>query len=73
MPISPFLDGHRFDPETTRIMGVAFEMAYVVLEQQEGQRADTIIAGTIIALAKARERDPNVLCEQALHGLFAPK
>jgi hypothetical protein len=27
MPIRPFLDGHKFDPETIRIMGLAFEMA----------------------------------------------
>jgi hypothetical protein len=26
MPITPFLDGHKFDPETKRVMGVAFEM-----------------------------------------------
>ena len=27
MPISEFLDGHQFDHETKRVMGVAFEMA----------------------------------------------
>jgi hypothetical protein len=26
MPITPFLDGERFDPETTRVLGVALEM-----------------------------------------------
>jgi hypothetical protein len=26
MPITPFLGGEEFDPETMRIMGVAFEM-----------------------------------------------
>jgi hypothetical protein len=26
MPISEFLDGLKFDPETKRVMGVAFEM-----------------------------------------------
>ncbi|MEA2955659.1 MAG: hypothetical protein QOJ58_1156, partial [Alphaproteobacteria bacterium] len=27
MPITPYLESHRFDPETTRVMGIAFEMA----------------------------------------------
>jgi hypothetical protein len=27
MPISEFLDGFKFDPETRRVMGVAYEMA----------------------------------------------
>jgi hypothetical protein len=40
-------------------MGVAFEMARVALEQQWGDRADTILAGRIIALAKAGERNPD--------------
>jgi hypothetical protein len=66
MRITPFLDDLQFDPESKRVMGVAFEMARVALEQQWGDHADTILAGRIIALAKAGERNPNVLCEQAL-------
>ena len=31
MPIMPFLNGEDFDPETTRVMGVALEMACVAL------------------------------------------
>jgi hypothetical protein len=27
MPITPFLNGDHFDPETKRVMGVAFELA----------------------------------------------
>ena len=27
MPITQFLDGHHFDIETKRVMGLAFEMA----------------------------------------------
>jgi hypothetical protein len=27
MPIPPHLDGHKFDSETIRVMGIAFEMA----------------------------------------------
>src|SRR5215467_2703350 len=47
-------------------MGVAFEMARVALQQQWGDRADTILAGRIVALAKAGERNPHALCEQSL-------
>ena len=31
MPITPFLDGTKFDLEAKRVMGVAFEMARVAL------------------------------------------
>jgi len=31
MPIRPHLDGHKFDAETIRVMGIAFEMALVAL------------------------------------------
>jgi hypothetical protein len=31
MPIASFLNGARFDRETTRVMGLAFEMARIAL------------------------------------------
>jgi len=31
MPITPYLDDHQFDPETKRVMGLAFEMACIDL------------------------------------------
>jgi coenzyme PQQ precursor peptide PqqA len=31
MPIRSLLDDHRFDPETTRFMAVAFETAHIAL------------------------------------------
>ena len=31
MPITLFLDGHRFDQETKRVLGVAFEMVCIAL------------------------------------------
>ena len=31
MPIQPFLDGENFDPETTRVLGVAFELTCIGL------------------------------------------
>jgi hypothetical protein len=64
MPIPPYFDGHRFDPETTRVM-VALEMARVALRFED--RTDPIRqipAKRIIALAKDGLRDPNLLCER---------
>jgi hypothetical protein len=57
MPIRPFLDGHRFDPETIRVMGLAFEMALIALRLGDrGNLANEIVARKIIALATAGER-----------------
>jgi hypothetical protein len=33
MPIRPYLEGHRFDAETTRLMGIAFETAVATLSR----------------------------------------
>lgn len=68
MPITPFLDNARFDPETTRVMGVAFEMVRAALRLADrGDLANEIIAKRIIELAKAGERNPDLLCERALN------
>jgi hypothetical protein len=68
MPIRHYLQGHRFDPETTRLLGLAFEMALVSIQHAEGPFAPTrdAVAQKIIELAKAGERDPEPLCEGAL-------
>jgi hypothetical protein len=68
MPIRPFLDGHRFDPETLRVMGIAFEMARAALRvaSRDDLPNEQLIANRIIDLAKAGERDANLLCEAAL-------
>ena len=68
MPIRHYLQGHRFDPETARLLGLAFEMAVVALEHVEGPVAPTrdLVAQKIIELAIAGERDPERLCERAL-------
>ena len=64
MPIRPHLEGHKFDPETIRIMGIAFEMALVALKlAYRGDLANEIVAQKIIALAKAGEHDPERLCD----------
>jgi hypothetical protein len=67
MPITPFLDGHKFDPETKHVLGVAFEMVCIGL--RIGDCDDYVkqaIADKIINLATTGERNPDLLCEQAL-------
>ena len=67
MPITPFLEGENFDPETRRIMGVAFEAARSSLRLSDvSDRVAEIVAKKIIELAKAGERNPDVICERAL-------
>ena len=63
MPIRAYLEGHKFDPETTRLMGIAFEMALVALERTDGPVNPTrdAVAQKIIELAR--------LCEAALQAL----
>jgi hypothetical protein len=73
MPITPFLGDQKFDPETTRIMGVALEMAREAVKRDwGGLYASHSIAKLIIALAKDGERNPDVLCEQALSYFLRP-
>jgi hypothetical protein len=73
MPIRPHLDGHKFDPETIRVMGLAFEMALVALRLADrGDLANEIVASKIIALAKAGERDPERLCESVMKEFRTP-
>jgi hypothetical protein len=69
MPITPFLDGFKFEPETKRVMGVAFEMARAALRLSDRSGAVTeILALKIIELANEGVLDPDRLCEQALSG-----
>ena len=67
MPISPFLNGTQFNPETRRILGVAFEMTCIALRTEGSDDfVKQSIATKVIDLAKAGERNPDLLCEQAL-------
>ena len=64
MPISQFLGNSKFDPETKRIMGLAFEMTRLALGLADrGDLANEVIAKRIIELAKTGELNPDVLCE----------
>jgi hypothetical protein len=66
-PIRPHLDCHKFDPETIRVMGLAFEMALVALRLSDrGDLANEVLAHKIIDIAQAGERDPERLCDGVL-------
>ena len=74
MPITPFLNGERFDPETTRLLGVALEMVCIAL--RTGDCDDDIkqaISTKLIALVKAGERNPDILCEEAVKDIRRPQ
>jgi hypothetical protein len=67
MTIRQYLNGEKFDPETTRVMGLAFETARLALGVRDrGDLVDPTIAKRIIELAEAGERDADRLCEYAL-------
>jgi hypothetical protein len=72
MPITPYLDGQQFDPETIRVMGVAFEIARAALRLDRDHPTIAIIARKIIELANAGEINPDLLSEQALASLTTP-
>ena len=58
MPIRSHLNGQRFDPETMRLMGLAYEMTLISLRLVDGgDIANNVVAQKIIELAKSGERD----------------
>jgi hypothetical protein len=59
MPIRPYLDGHRFDPETMRLMGIAFETTIQALHNRGmDDPPREAIAKAIIDVAKSRRTGP---------------
>jgi hypothetical protein len=73
MPIRQYLDGERFDPETTRLLGIAFETAIQALHHWGVvDPPREAIARAIIGFAKAGERDPERLCDLALEACSKP-
>jgi hypothetical protein len=67
-----FLNGVKFDRETTRVMSVAFEMTRVALGIAERpDDVNEIVAKTILQLAKQGERNPDLLCERTSQSLRA--
>ena len=74
MPITLFLNGERPNPETKRVLGVAFEMTCIALRAEGSDDfVKQAIANKIINLAKAGERNPDILCEQALNHIRRPE
>src|SRR4051794_2868941 len=60
MPIRSHLNGQMFDPETIRVMGLAYEMALIALRLTDrGDIANDVVAHKIIEHAKTGERDPS--------------
>lgn len=73
MSIRQYLQGHRFDDETVRRLGIAYEMTLVALRQRrEDDPLRTAAAQKIIELAKAGERNPERLCDGALKATQPP-
>jgi hypothetical protein len=73
MPIRPYLNGERFDPETTRVLGVALELVCIALHTGDcDDHVKQAIADKIIALAKGGERNPDILCERVLEEIRSP-
>jgi hypothetical protein len=68
MSITPYLGDFDASPETKRVLGVALEMTRVSLGLEDNF-ADGIIARRIVQLAKAGERNPDLLCKGAVDEL----
>jgi len=62
------LDDFDVDPETKRVLGVALEKTRLSLGLAD-DFANGIIAKRIVELAKAGERNPDLLCEGAIEKL----
>jgi len=73
MPIRQFTNGQKFDQETLRRLGLAFELVCVAL-RIDGSDDDVkqAIADKIIELAQTGEHNPETLCEQALKAFHQP-
>jgi len=72
MPIRPFLNGRQFDPETLRILGLAFEQVCTALQvETSDDDVKQAIANKVIEFAKAEGR-PDLLCEGVLEDIRRP-
>jgi hypothetical protein len=70
MPVTSYLDGRSFDPETLKCMGEAFEFACKKLSLADKEDSFTqMVAERVILLAKRGENDPNALCERVIRSL----
>jgi hypothetical protein len=62
MPIGQYLNGHNFDDETARVVGLAFVITRSTLGLVDRNKpAEQVIAAKLIELAQQGERDPDRL------------
>jgi hypothetical protein len=70
MPSIDFISAVRHDPETSRLMGLAYELTLATLRLSD--RNDPVvqmIAERITQIVQTGERNPETLCQYALDGL----
>jgi len=73
MPIRPYLNGHQFDAETVRVLGVAFEITRAALKiEDRNEAAKEAIAGKLIQMVQNGERHPDRLSERLLELVSPP-
>ena len=68
MAVASYLDDFDVDAETSRVLDVAVEMTREALGLAD-DFANGIIARQIVELARAGERNPDLLCEGVLEKL----
>jgi hypothetical protein len=67
MPIGQYLNGHNFDDETARVVGLAFVITRSTLGLVDrNEPAEQVIAAKLIELAQQGERDPDRLACRVL-------
>jgi hypothetical protein len=72
MPGLRLIEGAAFDPETTRVMGVAYEQACIDLDAGNAAVRE-LVARRIIEAARLGERNPAKLASYGIEGLTAAR
>ncbi len=73
MPIRPYLQGQAFDPDSIRVMSVAFENACKQLGILDKHDAVTkIVARTVIDMAQRGYRDEDSLTDAVMQEFRPP-
>ena len=67
MPIIDFISAFRPDPETRRLMGLAYELTLATLRLSD--RNDPVVQMIAERIAQTGERNPETVCQYALDGL----
>ena len=68
MPISPFLAGQAFEPETISVMSLAFQLSCdaLGLKRSADDPATRMVAAKVIELAERGVRDPGRLARMTI-------